>query len=119
MYKIIHLISVIVRQFVLPNPYKNIISNEIYADLFNIIIGGTIIHFCAFILTGCGYIRGINDPASGSFGYLVSYCYITALITVLGHFIPNTTIFIISFIILYIITCVLIKIIFNKRKPLL
>ena len=44
MYKFIHLISALIKQFLLPNHYINIISNEIYVDLFNIIIGGTIIH---------------------------------------------------------------------------
>lgn len=53
MYRLIHLISAFVRQILLPNPYVNIIGNEAYADLFNIIIGGTIIHIFAFILTGC------------------------------------------------------------------
>ena len=42
MYKFISILSAFIRQFLLPNPYVNIIGNEIYADLFNIIIGGTI-----------------------------------------------------------------------------
>ena len=49
MYGFIHLISAFVRQFLLPNPYVNIIGTEACADLFNIIIGGTIIHIFAFI----------------------------------------------------------------------
>lgn len=116
MYKIIHLISALIRQFLLPNPYTNIIGNKTYADLFNIFIGGTILHFCAFVLTGCGYIKGVDEPASGSLGYLISYCYITAVITALGYFISNTTIFIVSFIVIYIISCILIRMIFNKRN---
>ena len=90
MYRLIHLISAFVRQFLLPNPYVNIIGNEAYADLFNIIIGGTIIHIFAFILTGCGYQRGVDDPASGSIGYLISYCYITTCILVGIVFNHNT-----------------------------
>lgn len=31
MYKFIHLISALIRQFALPNPYINIIGNEVYA----------------------------------------------------------------------------------------
>ena len=116
MYKFIHLISAIIRQFVLPNPYINIIGSEVYADLFNIFIGGTILHFCAYILTGCGYTKGVNDPASGSFGYLISYCYVTALITILGYFISNITVFIIIFIFLYIISYVVVKLIFNDSR---
>ena len=116
MYKFIHLVSAIIRQFVLPNPYTNIIGNEVYADLFNIFISGTILHFCAYILTDCGYTRGINDPASGSFGYLISYCYITALITTLGYFISNITVFIIVFVVLCIVSCVLVGLTFNRSR---
>ena len=114
MYKFIRLISALIRQFVLPNPYINIIGSEVYADLFNIFIGGIVLHFCAYILTGCGYTKGVNDPASGSFGYLMSYCYVTALITTLGYFIFNITVFIIIFIVLYIASCILVGYIFNR-----
>lgn len=116
MYKFIHLISALIRQFVLPNPYINVIGSEVHADLFNIFIGGTILHFCAYILTGCAYTKGINDPASGSFGYLISYCYVTALITTLGYFIFNITVFIIIFIVLYIASCILVGYIFNRSS---
>lgn len=88
MYKIIHLIT-----------YINIIRNELYADLFNIFIGGTILHFLAFFLTGCGYTRGVNDSASGSAGYLIS----------------NITFFIISFIVLYVISCIVVNKSFDKN----
>lgn len=115
MYRFIHLISAFVRQFLLPNPYVNIIGNEAYADLFNIIIGGTIIHVFAFILTGCGYQRGVDDPALESMGYLISYCYITALITLLGFLISNFVIFIIVCLIIYIASCILVGIVFNHN----
>ena len=116
MYKFIHLISALIRQFVLPNPYINIIGSEVYADFFNIFIGGTILHFCAYILTGCGYTKGVNNPASGSLGYLISYCYVTALITALGYFISNITVFIIAFIVLYIVSCIFVGYIFNRNS---
>lgn len=115
MYKFIHLLSALIRQFLLPNPYINIISDKAYADLFNIIIGGTIIHVFAFILTGCGYQRGIDDPASGSFGYLISYCYITAIITILGSLISNFIIFIIVFLVIYLLSCILVGIVFKNN----
>ncbi len=115
MYKFIHLISILIRQFILPNPYINVIGNNGYADLFNIIVGGAIIHVFAFILTGCGYQRGIDNPASGSFGYLISYCYITAIITLLGFLISNFVIFIIVYMAIYILSCILVGIIFNHN----
>ncbi len=116
MYKFIHLISALIRQFLLPNPYINVIDNEIYADLFNIVIGGTIIHIFAFILTGCGYQKGVDDPASGSFGYLISYCYITAIITLLGFLISNFAIFVIVYLVVYIASCILVGIVFNHNS---
>ena len=115
MYKFVHLISALIRQFLLPNPYINIIGNETYADLFNIVIGGTIIHIFAFILTGCGYQRGIDDPASGSFGYLISYGYITVIITLLGFLISNFVIFVIVYLVVYIASCILVGIVFNHN----
>lgn len=115
MYKFIHLISAFIRQFLLPNPYINIIENETYAELFNIFVGGTILHCLSFILTGCGYTKGIDSPATGSVGYLFSYCYLTVVITALGYFISNVTMFIISFAILYIISCLVVNRIFSKR----
>lgn len=114
MYKFIHIISALIRQFVLPNPYVNIIGNEAYADLFNIFIGGTILHICAYLLTRCGYVSGVDSPAAGSFGYLVSYCYVTILITVLGRFVSDVILFVIVFMILYIISCIIVRYIFDK-----
>ena len=115
MYKFIHLISALIRQFLLPNPYTNIIENKNCADLFNIIIGGTIIHFCAFFLTGLVYHRGVDSPASGSFGYLISYCYITGVITLIGYFISNIIVFIIVCLIIYIASCAFVSAISNRN----
>lgn len=115
MYRFVHLVSALVRQFVLPNPYINIIGNKAYADLFNIIIGGTIIHIFAFILTGCGYHKDIDDPAAGSLGYLISYCYITAIITFLGFLISNFILFVIIFLICYILSCIFVSWAFNQN----
>lgn len=80
MYKIIHILSALIRQFLLPNPYNHFFSYVIYADLFNVLIGGTILHFLSFLLTGVGYIKGVNSPASGSLGYLISYIYLTVVL---------------------------------------
>ena len=116
MYRIFHLISAIIRQFILPNPYVNIFENPTNADLFNIIIGGTILHIFSFILTGCGYIRGIDETLVGSLGYLLSYVYLTFIITILGYFISNIIHFIVLFFIIYLFSCVLVGYIFNRNK---
>lgn len=115
MYKIIYILSALIRQFLLPNPYINFFTEGLYADLFNILIGGTILHILSFILTGVGYTKGVDSPASGSLGYLISYIYLTILITVLGFFINSIKIFIIVFIIIYVLTMLIVSKIFRKQ----
>ena len=47
MYSIISLISAWIRQFYLPNPFATIL-NPSYADIFNILVGGAILHFLSY-----------------------------------------------------------------------
>ena len=115
MYKIINILSALIRQFLLPNPYIHFFSEVLYADLFNILIGGTILHTLSFILTGVGYTKGVDSPASGSLGYLISYIYLTILITVLGFFINNIKIFIIVFMVIYILSMIVVSKIFRSQ----
>ena len=114
MYKMINLISALIRQFVLPNTYVNFIDNEIYAELFNIFIGGTILHFLSFILTGFCYTRGINHPAGGSLGYLLSYIYMTFVVTLIGYFISNIWFAIIILVVIYILSVIVVNRLFNQ-----
>jgi len=116
MYKIIHVISALIRQFLLPNPYINWFDNEIHADLFNILIGGWILHKLSFWLTGIGYTKGIDEPASGSLGYLVSYIILTVVITLIGKFIVNIKVAIVVFIVIYILLCIVVSKIFNRHN---
>lgn len=84
-YKIISIISALVRQFL----YISWFKNESYADLFNIIVGGFILYKLSFWLTGIGYTKGIDEPAGGSLCYLMSYVILTVVITLIGKFIVN------------------------------
>lgn len=112
MYKFISIISALIRQFLLPNPYINLFSQEVYADLFNIIIGGIILHKLSFWLTGMAYTRGINEPAEGSIGYLFSYIILTLLITLIS----NIWIMVCAFLIIYILFCIVVSKTFNRHK---
>lgn len=114
MYKAIHLISAIIRYF-LPNPYINWFSDKNLADGFNILIGGAILGTLSYLLTKCGYTKGVDDPASGSAGYLISYCYLTALITLLGKFVINIKLAIFVFGLLYIISCIIVFKVFRRQ----
>ena len=113
MYKLVSIISALARQFLLPNPYISWFENEIYADLFNIVIGGFILHKLSFWLTGIGYKKGIDDPAGGSFGYLISYVILTTIITLVGKFIVNIKLAIGIFLLVYIVLCIMVYKIFN------
>lgn len=116
MYKFISIISALIRQFLLPNPYINLFSQEVYADLFNIIIGGIILHKLSFWLTGMAYTRGINEPAEGSVGYLFSYIILTLLITFLSKIISNIWIMVCVFLIIYILLCIVVSKTFNRHN---
>jgi len=63
MYNSIHLISALIRQFLLPNPY-HFFSNDAYSDLFNMFIGGAIFWKLSYWLTGAGYKKSVKDRNS-------------------------------------------------------
>lgn len=89
MYGMVSLISLIIRQFFLPNPYINCFSNKNVADLFNLIIGGAILHFLSFIITSIYYSKG-DAPTIGS-------------ITLIGNLIDNIYLLIFSLTTIYLI----------------
>lgn len=81
LYGVMVVISIIVRQFYLPNPF------ECFGDLswlYNL-IAEPIIHAVALALVGWVYHRG-DFPALGSFLYLVAYVAITGVLTLMGVF---------------------------------
>ncbi len=115
MYQLVAYISAIIR-FNLPNPYLSWIANQTYADIFNIIIGGLILHKLSYWLSGCSYYKGIDDPSKGSFGYLISYIFLTFTITIIGKLGINYKIEIIIFAVIYLSLCILTFNIFRKEK---
>ena len=119
MYQIVALISAIIRNYYLPNPYITWLPNQALADLFNIVIGGLILHKTSFWLSGCSYYKGIDDPAKGSFGYLVSYILLTFIITMLGKLGINYKIEILIFVVIYLLLCIITTNVFRKDKMVL
>ena len=113
MYEIIALISAWIRQFYLPNPFINIIDPS-YADLFNIIIGGVILHLLARFVTGCIYEKG-SFPALGSFLYLINYIAISGLIILITRFIKAIWLAVIVFLLIYILGCIFLSNCKNKQ----
>ena len=118
MYHIIHIISALIRQFVLPNPFSNLFANQVYADIFNILIGGLILHALAYVMTGTVYEKN-SAPGLGSFLYLINYCLITGMIIFATWLIHNFWIAITICIVMYIMLLVLLIRLSNKNHDFL
>ena len=69
------------------------------------IIGGTIISFLSYLLTGCIYEKG-EAPVIGSFLYTFNYALITFSFYGISILIKNTIIATVIYLILYIMVCV-------------
>ena len=80
-YEIMSIISIIVRQFFLPNPFECFGDSAV---LINWIVE-PIIHGIAFAFVGRYYRKGDN-PEAGSFMYLITYASITGFLWILGLF---------------------------------
>ena len=117
MYHIIHVISAFIRQFYLPNPFSNLFLNQVYADLFNILIGGFILHILAYFMTGMVYEKN-SAPSIGSFLYLFNYCLITGIILLITFLVKILWISIIVCIVLYIVLLIMLSKIGNDRYNL-
>lgn len=80
MYKLIKLASVLVRQFLLPNPFAALPNGELYNGLATIILVPI-----TFFIVGLFYKRG-SAPAVGSFLFLVFYLIHTFILMLCGVF---------------------------------
>ena len=93
MYNLIAAISVLIRQFVLPNPFEGLgeifdvtlfnITFQMTPDILNWIVEPGL-HLLAFGVTGIYYLRGSQDPGVGSFLYLLFYAIHTGLLMLMS-----------------------------------
>jgi hypothetical protein len=81
LYLIFTVISTLVRQFVLPNPFECFGESAFMINL----IAEPIIHAVAYGIVGLFYISG-SDPLFGSIAYLVTYALIVGILWVLSLF---------------------------------
>ncbi len=81
LYAIVSIVSIIVRQFVLPNPFECFGEK---AAAINI-IAEIIIQPIVYLLVGLVYRAGSN-PALGSLMFLITYISIVGILWVLGIF---------------------------------
>lgn len=104
MYKFISLVSLIIRQFCLPNPFEALE----FGYLINIIIE-PLLYLMTYTVVGLYYSKGSN-PVLGSVLYLIFYIMHIGLIMLMGFFQWNVIIISIIFI-AYIMLNVFLKVI--------
>ena len=80
MYKIVNILSILIRQIYLPNPYQIYFQARIYADIFNTIVGEGILHIFSFFLTASVYEKSRYPSWIGSTLYCINYFFNTYLI---------------------------------------
>lgn len=114
MYGIVIIFGSIFRQIYLPNPFVNVFATQGIADLFNLVVGGAIIGFLSYFLTGCIYERG-EAPAIGSFLYTFNYALITFTFYGISLLIKNIIIAAVVYFILYVLFCIFLSNLRSKQ----
>ena len=74
MYKVFYIIGLLIRQFVLPNPFTPFGDS---ADLINLIVGGVFVPL-SYFMVGLIYERG-SEPAWGSILFTIAYAINTGI----------------------------------------
>ena len=96
MYKIFFIISSLIREFYIQNPFEQYFNNDLWyleantiAELFNIVIGGVILHYSSFFLASSIYTKREMPAIIGSICYLISFIFNTSLMTYLCSMLIN------------------------------
>lgn len=127
MYKLIASFSLLIRNFVLPNPFEKLLVTWcITLNGIEIAIPAVILNWIAepflriltFNIVGVYYQKGIDNPTKGSMLYLLFYCMHVGVLFIISYFQFSWLIIIIS-IITYIALLVGINAIKNKLSYVL
>lgn len=81
MYKLMAILSILVRQFLLPNPFECFGDKALICN----IIAEIILQPISYAIVGIFYARG-SAPALGSFLYLLVYSLLVGVLYILGKF---------------------------------
>lgn len=118
LYYLIKVISYLVRQFLIPNPFANLIKNPGTAEIVNWIFGGILVPL-AYFLTGIWYDGDVKFI--GSLGFLFNYAILTGLflmiIKFIIKFIINLYLVAFLFILGYVILCIVESKLFGEKNP--
>lgn len=122
LYGIIAAVSILVRQFVLPNPFEPLgetftlsikdFSISLTPAVANLIIE-PILHAITFSVVGIYYSKGTNKPALGSSLYLLFYSIHIGLIYIISSF-GFTLATIIITLVAYVIAHIIVNVLINK-----
>ena len=112
MYKIISVLSYLIRQFCLPNPFANLFEDQNIATIVNWVCGGIFIPL-AYILTGTWYDG--DEQFVGSLGFLFNYVILTSLFILITKFITNLYLALFLFIVVYITLCIVENRLFGEK----
>ena len=114
LYHLIKVISYLVRQFLISNPFSNLVKDPNIATIVNWICGGIFIPL-AYILTGTWYNGGAKTI--GSFGFFINYAILTGLFLLITKFITNLYLVTFLFILGYAILCIVENKLFGEKHP--
>ena len=112
LYHLIKVISYLVRQFLIPNPFINLIKNPEMAEIINWVFGGVLVPL-AYFLTGTWYCGDVKF--FGSLGFLLNYAILTGLFLLITKFVTNLYLVAFLFIFGYAILCIMENKLFGER----
>ena len=112
MYQLIKILSYLIRQFCLPNPFTNLIKNSGMAEIFNLIFGVILIRL-SYYLTGTWYDGSVK--IIGSLGFLFNYAILTGLFLLITKFISNLYLVLFLFILGYLVLLIIGTKLFSKK----
>lgn len=105
MYKLIRIVSYLVRQIFFPNPFSNMFSDAM-AEFVNYIAGGIIVYL-AYNLTHTWYISKKGEYWKGSLGFLVNYFILTEGLLIISKYIHSIYIITFIYILFFIMLCLI------------
>ena len=112
MYHLIKVVSYLVRQFLIPNPFINLVKDPGIAEIVNWIFGGVLIPL-SYFLTGTWYDGDVKFI--GSLGFLFNYAILTGLFLLITKFIIN--LYLVAFLLIlgYVILCIVESKLFGEK----
>ena len=114
MYSIIKLLSYLLRQFWIPNPFTNLVNDPNIAWFVNLAFESFHIYF-AYLITRVWYDK--KNRIAGSLGFFINYVLLTYIFSVITYFFTNYYIITVLFVLAFFVLCITEKKIFKEKYP--